>query len=124
MLSIVQERVLTEEQLEQMELQKAVPEKFNPEIDYSSYGRSIEPRTVKYAYFTPEECLSLIQESSASKAEEKDAPFRVNYSTYAPEEVQRILSEEYRWDTTKTTESGTKIRHTTKHSKHTKRSKK
>lgn len=124
MLSVIQERNLTEHQREQIELQKYAPQKLNPEIEFELNARLYEPQQIRCSYITPEESLRLINESGSSIAEKTNKLPTIDYPVYTREEVQRLLLEDNKWGSTNMTESEPKTRSTTKHTKPTKRLKK
>jgi hypothetical protein len=123
MNSIVQERALTDAQIEQIEMQKYAPEKIDP--DYFRSG--IEKKNILYTMISEKECLELMKQSLHSKAEDKtELDSDLDYSTYSEEEVYKLINnsgEEF-WDLTKTTEYGTKTKNTIKRTKRTKTLKK
>lgn len=125
MLSVVKERQLTEAQKEQIELQRVAPQKINPEIDFEVNARIYGHHEISYSLYSREESRRLVEESGISKAQDKPKPFDTFYPTYSSEEVNDLLIESGEsWGSTNTTESETKTKSTTKHTKPIKRSKK
>ena len=125
MLSVVKERQLTEAQKEQIELQRLAPQKINPEIDFEVNARIYGHHEISYSLYSREESRRLVEESGISKAQDKPKPFSTFYPTYSSEEVKDLLIESGEsWVSTNTTESETKTKSTTKHTKPIKRSKK
>jgi hypothetical protein len=118
MLSIIQERKLTEYQKEQLELQKFAPEKFAPEIEQAI--KIQEKRRLNCVEFSREECYSLIEESNKSIAQRPHKKQKTEYPVYSLEEVQSLLNEEEQWDSTSLTESDQKTKSKTKRLKRTK----
>jgi hypothetical protein len=133
MLSIINERQLTEEQKEQLELEKQAPQKFDPDIEFPIQKKlSGDFKSMRYKALSLEETQTLLAANS-KPVEEKPKTQNPSYHTYSREEVERMVKEhfEYKedergkkaWDTTKTIESEVKIKSITKHIKSTKGSK-
>jgi predicted RNA methylase len=129
MLSVIQERQLTESQKEQIELQKVAPHKFNPEIEFEMEfelnSKLYNRREIVFSFYSIEESRRLVEESKISKAQERVVVPNTNYPSYSLEEVKKLLREGGElWDSTKTTESEQKTKSSTKRMKPIKPSKK
>lgn len=133
MISVINERQLTEEQKEQLELEKHAPQKFNPEIEFPIQKKlNGDFKPARYRTLTLEETQALLAATN-KPVEEKPKTNPPHYGTYSREEAQRMVREheEYKrdeqrkreWVSTKTTESETKTKRTTKPTRSTKGSK-
>jgi len=134
MLAVVNERQLTEEQVEQLELEEMAPEKFDPEITFKvNKSASNVPKEVRYGTYTREQVHALLNPPKTWDHREPDAPPTV-YPTMSREDCERLVKEhfEYKdnakkkkeefetWDSLKTTELDLKIDAKTKRSTSTK----
>ncbi len=131
MLAVINERQITEEQQEQLELEEMAPEKFDPEITFKvNKHASNVPRDTSYGTYTREQVAALL---AASKAPCEPSPVleKTEYPTMSREECERLVREhfEYKenekkkreaWDFQKTTELETKTVIKTKRSTSTK----
>lgn len=142
MNAIIKERQLTPDQIEELELKKIVPEKFEPEFDPDYEFRvnksaSDRSRDVGYTTYTMEEVAALLAASRAPHKAPKPTTLRIEYEILSREECERLVQEHYAyierernlkkerdtWGTTKMIASAPKIESTTKHTNSTKRSK-
>jgi hypothetical protein len=135
MLAVINEKQLTPDQQEELELRKAVPEKYEPEFDpdleFKINKKAADPkRETGYRTLTREECAALIAASNAP-FEPPPPVERKDYPTYTREQVQELMKDhfEYKnrekkegdaWVSQKTTESVTKTKNTKKRSTSTK----
>jgi len=103
MLSVIQSQSISDRQREQMELQKSVPEKFDPEIEFKVSSKIFSSKEASYASFTPEECALLLLESNRPAKQPKSKNLDIDYPVYSLEETQELFGEKI-WDSTKTTE--------------------
>lgn len=122
MLSIINERQITEAQKEQLELQESAPQKFDYDFDLkATYSSSFEHSSIKYGFFSKEETLKLLKESDTSLADKKEVTIIREYPIYSLEDVQLLLKqEEDKWDKANMTELETKTKRKMKRIKHTK----
>jgi hypothetical protein len=135
MLSIVNERQITEEQAFELELEGLAPEKFDPEITFKVNKEYSDIRSeVRYRPLTREETAALLAKGKVTVQTEELAP--AVYGTLPREVVERLVREhfEYKhksvskkedeeWVSQKTIELETKTKPKTKHSNSTKASK-
>jgi hypothetical protein len=135
MMSIINERQLTEEQEEQIELEQLSPEKFDLELDFklnksSSDKSTMESKSYKYKTYTMAEVNALLEASRADTPiikEYREAP--AVYEHISRETAERLVKEHYeylakkqnrkkeQWDSEKMTELEIKIAPTMKHTK-------
>lgn len=123
MESIISERVLTESQIEMMELSKNVPEKFDDEEILAPR----EKQPLNYCMISKEETNELVRQSLVSKVSEEKSidSISVDYSTYSEEETFNLINfGGSQWGTASTIEYEIKINSTKKHTKRTKNLKK
>jgi len=134
MRAVIDERQLTEEQIEQLELEEMAPEKFDPEITFK-VNKSVSnvPKETSYGTYTREQVAKLL---AASKAPCEPTPPReiTHYPTMTREQCEALMRDhfEYKenalkkqkereaWDSAKTTVLDTKIDTKPKRSKSTK----
>jgi hypothetical protein len=134
MLAVINERQLTEEQVEQLELEEMAPEKFDPEITFKvNKSASNVPKEVRYGTYTREQVAALLNPPKTWDHHEPERPPTV-YPTLSREDCERLVKEhfEYKdnakkkkeefeaWDSQKTTGLGPKINTKTKRSNSTK----
>lgn len=134
MTAVINERQITEEQAEQLELEELAPEKFDPEITFKvNKAASNVPKETGYRTYTREEVAALL---AASKAPCEPTPPRekTEYPTMTREQCEALMRDhfEYKerekkrkeelaaWDSQKTIVSERKTNTTTKRSKSTK----
>lgn len=135
MRSVVDERQITEEQQEMLELEELAPEKFDPEITFIANKHAADPHEFQtYGEpYTREQVAALL---AASKAPPKVEPTeeRMQYPTMTREEAEFLMTDHYaylerekelrkerqEWDSMKTTVLEVKTESTTKHTKSTK----
>jgi hypothetical protein len=132
MISVINERILTEEQKEQLELEKHAPQKFDPDIEFPIQKKlNGNFKQSQYRTLTLEETQALLATNN-KPVEEKPKTQSTNYHTYSREEVERMVREHYQykspevnkeWVSTKTTELEIKTKSTTKRTQFTKGSK-
>lgn len=134
MVGVVNERQLTKDQAERLELEELAPEKFDSEFEFRvNQDQSDNKREFSYRPMTREECDRLMAASNEPIKSDPPPP-RQDYPTYTREQVQEFMREHYEyknrqkkkeepWDSLKTTESEVKTASTTKRSSSTKRSK-
>jgi hypothetical protein len=135
MMGIINERQLTEEQEEQIELEQLSPEKFDLELDFklnksSSDKSTMESKSYKYRTYTMAEVNALLEASRAETPiikEHREAP--AVYESMPREMAERLVREHYeylakeqnrkkeQWDSEKMTELEIKIASTMKHTK-------
>jgi hypothetical protein len=89
---IIVEKKGTKQQQEYEELEEEYPEKIYPELQIMNRQKA----AIRMNEYTPEECLALVQESSASKAiQEVFVERPLNYSTYSFAEVAALAACNY-----------------------------
>jgi hypothetical protein len=138
MVGIINERQLTEEQQEQLELEKSNPEKFDAEFEFKlnktvSDKATLENKSYKYRTYTMAEVNALLEASKAGTPIVEPEPRQVSQYDYMSRELaERLVREHYeylekekerkrlQWVSENTTESDIKIASTTKHMKSTK----
>ena len=138
MEAILRERQLTEEQLEILELEKQVPEKFDYEFEFklNKHASDFKNKSSRYRTYTPGEVAALLAASDGETSSfESEAPKR-EYEPMPREMAERLVREhfeykenerkkreEIKWDSQNMTELDRKIASITKRSKSTKTSK-
>lgn len=94
MLAVINERQLTEEQVEELELQEIAPEKFDPEIQFKiNKEHSNVKGDFRYTTYTREEVADLIFTSKAPYVQPEPLPMR-EYPTYTQEDVAALMREQ------------------------------
>lgn len=134
MLGIINERQLSEEQLDKLELEELAPDKFDPEIQFKVNKQLSDVYSeVRFRPLTREETAKLMTASKAKVVLERVEDIR-QYGTYSREQIEAFMTEHYaykhkpskekkekeEWDKAKTTVSETKTATKTKPSKSTK----
>lgn len=135
MRSVVDERQITEEQQEMLELEELAPEKFDPEVIFIANKHAADPHEFQtYGEpYTKEQVAALLIASKAPPRVEPTEPPQW-YPTMTREEAEFLVNDHYayleqekqkrkermEWDSLKTTESDVKTANTTKHKNSTK----
>jgi hypothetical protein len=134
MLAVINERQLTEKQVEQLELEEMAPEKFDPEITFKvNKEASNVVKETRYGTYTREQVAALLNPPKTWIQHEPERPPTV-YPTLSREQCEALMRDhfEYKenalkkqkereaWDSLKTTELDLKINTKTKRSTFTK----
>lgn len=131
MISIINERQVTEEQQEMLELEQQAPEKFDPEFEFmlNKHASDRQPKTSKYQTLTPEETRRLLEASFGERKTVEEPRVVKDYEPLDRETAARLVREHYeykerekkrkeqQWALEKTIESVKKTVPTTKRSK-------
>lgn len=141
MMSVINERQLTPDQREEVELRETYPEKYEPEFDplieFKANKHAADPSRKKgnpYREYTREEVAELIAASEAPWIAPEKPAARQDYPTYSREQVESFMrdhleylanekkqkEERAKWDSPKMTEFDQKIGFTMKPSTFTK----
>ena len=98
MLAVVNERQITEEQAEQLELEEMAPEKFDPEITFkvNKHASNVPKDSSSYGAYTREQVAALL---AASKAPCEPSPVleKTEYPTMSREECERLVREHFEY---------------------------
>lgn len=97
MIAVLNERQLTEEQQERLELEEMAPEKFDPEITFKvNKNASNLHKEAVYGTYTREQVAILL---AASKAQCRPSPIveKKEYPTMTREECERLVREHYEY---------------------------
>lgn len=135
MRSVLDERQITQEQADQLELEEMAPEKFDPEVTFIANKHAADPHEFQ-TYGEPYTRHQVAALLAASKAptEITHEMEKTVYPTMTREECERLMTEHYsyiererenkkereEWDSLKTTVSEVKIDTKTKRTKSTK----
>lgn len=141
MMAIINERQLTPDQVEEVELRETYPQKYEPEFDplieFKANKQAADPsrkKTSAYRILSREETADLLAASKAPFVPPPEPPERKEYKTYTREQVEffmrqhfqyledekRIQEERAKWDSPKTTGYEPKTEYIPRHSTSTK----
>lgn len=141
MMAIINERQLTPDQQEEVELRETYPQKYEPEFDplieFKVNKQAADPSRNKgnpYREYTREEVAELIAASEAPWVAPEKPAARQDYPTYSREQVESFMrqhleyianekkqkEERAKWDSPKTTEFEPRTEFIPKHSTSTK----
>lgn len=96
MRSILDERQLSEEQIEKLELETMAPEKFDPEITFKINKKASNiSKDTHYSTYTKEQVMSLLAASNAPYIKEERVDCSSEYGTLSREECERLISEHF-----------------------------
>ena len=99
MLAIINERQLTEEQVENLELAEIAPEKFDPEITFKvNKQASTHPKEVRYGTYTREEVAELLAASDAPFIQHEPLPEPCTYEPMSRSECERLVREHFEYN--------------------------
>ena len=97
-MAVINERQITEEQQEQLELEEMAPEKFDPEITFkvNKHASNIPRDPSNYGTYTREQVAALL---AASKAPCEPSPVleKTEYPTMTREECERLVTEHFQY---------------------------
>lgn len=102
MRAILEERQLTSDQQEELEIRKTMPEKyepdFDPAIEFIVNKKAADPKKsgIQYTNYTREEVAELINAPEVTFVEPAPIQSR-NYPTYSREQVQELMYEQFKY---------------------------
>lgn len=98
MIAVINEKQITEEQADKLELETIAPEKFDPEFEFALNKEHADVKKDSgYGTYTPEQVQKLI---AASRAEPEPTPYlprSLDYPTPSREQIEQWMTEHYEY---------------------------